>query len=123
IAEGKAALIEKTWTLGPAQNPAILTCALRQGPAHFINLAPGPDDSFALIDLPVTVREDTRHEKMRGSIRGWIQPQIPVAQALEEYSRWGGTHHSALLLGRHAEGLAAFADFGGVEFTRIEGKS
>ena len=45
---------------------------------------------------------------MRATVRAWVRPHGGVARFLEAYSRAGGTHHSALLLGDKAEALAAF---------------
>jgi len=105
-------LIEKDFPFTPAQNPAILTCAFQPGPAALVNLAPGPDDSFGLICAEVEVLEDTRNPAMRDSIRTWIRPcSGSLANFLEEYSRHGGTHHSALVYGVSRESLEAFAAF------------
>ncbi len=56
------------------------------------------------------------------TLRGWIRPRIPVADFLESYSRLGGTHHSALLVGgqlRTNWALRAFADSMGFQYVRI----
>jgi L-arabinose isomerase len=52
---------------------------------------------------------------MKRSVRGWIRPARPVAEFLEEYSRLGGTHHSALVLGQRPEFIRAFATFAGLQ--------
>jgi len=118
VASGKPRLIEKQFDFTPAQNPAVITCAPRQGPAVFVNLAPGPDDSFSLILAPVHVLPDCTGE-MQNVVRGWIMPERPVAEFLEAYSACGGTHHSALVLGDRLEALDAFSSFAGLECTVI----
>jgi len=115
IAAGKPVLREKPFPYTPAQNPAFITCAPQPGPATFVNLAPGPGSSFRLIIAPVDVLADARHPAMQESIRGWIRPRGGVARFLEEFSRLGGTHHSALVLGEQAEAIEAFARFAGLE--------
>jgi L-arabinose isomerase len=42
-----------------------------------------------------------------------------VAQFLEAYSRAGGTHHSALVLGDRAEAIAAFGRQCGINVMRL----
>jgi len=117
VAAGKAWLIEKDFPWTPAQNPAILACAPAPGPAVLVNLAPGPDDTFRLIIAPVEVQGDTTHPAMREAVRGWIRPRAAAGRFLEEYSRVGGTHHCALVLGDHAEAIAAMGGYLGMERT------
>jgi len=92
----------------------MLACAPRPGPAVLVNLAPGPENSFRLIPAPVEVLPDGTHPAMKKTVRGWIRPPCPVGDFLEAYSRLGGTHHIALVLGDRAEALAAFARLAGV---------
>ncbi|MEW6239132.1 MAG: hypothetical protein AB1656_27435 [Candidatus Omnitrophota bacterium] len=116
----KPRLIEKDFPWTGARNPAVITCAPAPGPAVLVNLAPGPQDSFRLILASVEVLGDALNTALRDSIRGWIKPSPPLEHFLEAYSRNGGTHHSALVLGERAEALNTFAAFAGVEVVRIE---
>lgn len=116
VATGKPILLEKEFPFTPAQNPAFITCALKPGPAVFVNIVPGPNDTFSLIIAPVNVLGDTKNTKMKGAVRGWIQPDSgTIGEFLEEYSLNGGTHHSGLVLGDVTEALVAFAEFAGLE--------
>jgi L-arabinose isomerase len=118
-AAGKPLVYEKPWSFSPAKSPASLACAPAPGPATLVNLAPGPCDSLTLIVAPVEVLGDAEHPGMRAAVRGWIRPALPVARFLEEYSRHGGTHHSALVPGASAEVLAAFARLAGLPCVRL----
>ncbi|HIJ73000.1 MAG TPA: hypothetical protein HPP83_02755 [Candidatus Hydrogenedentes bacterium] len=115
LACDKPRLFEKGLRLGGLRNPACLACAPRPGPATLVNLAPGSEDTFQLTVAPVEVLEDGTHEKARDWIRAWIRSPVPVSSFLERYSVLGGTHHSAIILGDHVEGLRAFAAFTGME--------
>jgi L-arabinose isomerase len=84
-----------------------------------VNLAPGPNDRFRLITAPVEVLADGTHPGLKQWVRGWIRPAPPLARFLEEYSHLGGTHHSALVFGDHAEALTAFAAFLKIEHCNI----
>ncbi|MDD3545994.1 MAG: hypothetical protein PHG96_11655 [Kiritimatiellae bacterium] len=121
IAEAKPRVISKPFFLGGSHDPAILTCAAKPGPAVFVNLAPGPDDSFTLIVVPVDVlpEGDRLAPAMRNAIRVWVRPRGGVAPFLDAYSRAGGTHHSALVLGEHVEAIKAFGRMIGVETKEI----
>ena len=114
LAEDRARLVERPFPFTEARNPAILTCALQQGPAVFVNLVPGPNDSFDLIVAPVDILGDATSTEMTATVRGWIRPACGVAPFLEAYSRHGGTHHSALVLGDCTDALCAFASFAGL---------
>ena len=114
VAAGKPRLLEKDFPYTAAANPAFLACAIDSGEAVLVNLAPGPDETFRLIVAPVEVLGDGTHPGMRESLRAWIRPRCGVAEFLERYSGLGGTHHSALVLGCHGEGLSAFARFAGL---------
>jgi L-arabinose isomerase len=115
VAAATPRLCEKDFPFTRAQNPAILACAPAPGPAVLVNLAPGPEDSFRLIVAPVEVLGDGTHPAFQQWVRGWIRPRRPVAEFLEAYSRLGGTHHSALVLGDCAEAVGALARLVGIE--------
>ncbi|HPA44524.1 MAG TPA: hypothetical protein PLZ55_00255 [bacterium] len=119
VAEGKALLCEKEFPWTPAGNPAVLTCAPAPGPAVLVNLAPGPASTFHLIIAPVEVLPDTNRPEFQSTVRGWIRPRCPLPEFLEQYSRAGGTHHSALILGDQTEFLNVFAVYAGLNKTII----
>ncbi len=121
VAGGKPRVFSKPFFVKGVPDVTVLTCAVRPGPAVFVNLAPGPDNSFALIVAPVEVlpEDDTLDPAMRNAVRTWIRPRRPVADFLEAYSRAGGTHHSALVLGDQAGAIAAFGRHLGIEVVMI----
>ena len=115
VIAGTPTLIEKPYPFSAALNPAMICGAPAAGPAILVNLAPGPDNRFGLIVARVEVLGDTDNASLQGAVRGWIRPAGDLADFLEAYSRHGGTHHSALVMGDRLEGLVAFADFAGLE--------
>ena len=119
VAAERPRLIEKPFPFTPACNPAVLTCAPAPGPAVLVNLAPGPGESFSLIGAPVEVLEDRSGNEWADTIRGWLRPAGGVAPFLEAYSRLGGTHHNALVLGQTIEAIRAFAAFANLPFHAI----
>jgi L-arabinose isomerase len=115
VVAGTPALIEKPYPFSGALNPAMLTGAPQAGRGVLVNLAPGPDAGFSLLVAPVKILGDSNNATLRGAVRGWIRPEGDVATFLENYSRHGGTHHSALLLGDRTEGVLAFGAFAGLD--------
>ncbi len=113
------AIVEMPFPYTRALNPAIAVAAFAPGPATLVNLAPGPHGTFGLVASEVEVLGDTENEEMRKSVRAWIRTQKPLPEFLEAYSRHGGTHHSALVYGKHARGIEAFANFTGLDLKLI----
>lgn len=111
IMAGKPVVREKAFPYTAAQNPVVFTGSPMPGQAVFVNLAPGPADRFGLIAAPVEILSEQPNPSMANSVRGWMRPRRSVPDFLEEFSRHGGTHHSALVFGDCLEGLQAFADF------------
>ncbi len=70
VADGKARLFTRPFFLKGALDTALLTCAVTPGPAVFVNLAPGPDDSFSLIIAPVEVQSED--EKLDPAMRNCV---------------------------------------------------
>ncbi|MFH1742824.1 MAG: hypothetical protein ABIH23_27795 [bacterium] len=120
VAADTPRLCDKDFPWTNAQNPAVITCAPEPGPAVLVNLAPGPDNSFRLIAALVDILDDTPNPALHDSVRGWIRPSCVLETFLEQYSRLGGTHHSALVIGDHVEDISAFASFAGIECVMIE---
>jgi len=114
VAAEKPLLCEKPFPMPNIIPPAILACAPAPGPATLVNVAPGPDDSFQMIAAPVEILGDSANEDMRKTVRGWIRPGIDVGPFLEQYSRLGGSHHCALILGSAIEAMNALASFLGI---------
>jgi len=110
VAGDRPRIIAKPLFSGGSLDPAILTCAVKPGPAALVNLAPGADDSFSLIVAPVEVLAEGAGlaSAMRDTIRAWVRPRMKVGPFLEAYAQAGGTHHSALVIGERAKAVAVF---------------
>lgn len=121
LAASTPRLFEKPYAFSDAKNPATLTCALAPGSAVLVNLAPGPADTFTLIAAPVEVLGDGTHPGLQDWIRAWVQPRMDLAAFLEDYSRLGGTHHSALVYGVDTDAIAGLAAFAGLPFQLLGG--
>jgi L-arabinose isomerase len=90
--------------------PTFAVGRFKAGEAVFVDLAPGPDDTFTLIVVPVKIQAVEGTDRMSDSVRGWFQPPMPVAEFLAEYSMTGGTHHAALVYGEVSEDLIRFGE-------------
>ena len=115
LAASKPRMYEKPFPFTPALNPAAISCGFAPGKAVLVNLTPGPNDTFGLILAPVEILPDSKSPAMQDWVRGWIKPQKELGQFLEDYSKLGGTHHSAIVMGDKVEALKAFAQMAGME--------
>lgn len=96
-------LVEMPFPFTDVGNPAVAVARFRAGEAVLVNLAPARDDTYSLIVAPVVMRDVSGTDRMADSIHGWFKAALPVGEFLAEYSRVGGTHHSALVYGDVAE--------------------
>lgn len=108
LADGACTLMTKDMPFLKVGAPAVAVGRFRAGEAVFVNLAPGPENTFTLIIAPVEMLGVQGEDKMTDLIRGWFRPTMPVAEFLESYSQLGGTHHSALVYGDATEDIALF---------------
>jgi L-arabinose isomerase len=119
VAASRPRIIEKRPFLFGPHPPAVMSMPVKAGAAVFVNLAPGPDDTFKLIVAPVEVLPDDDHGPMRDLVRAWIRPGGEIGAFLEAYSRHGGTHHSALVLGNRVAEVSAFGRMCGMDVVCI----
>jgi L-arabinose isomerase len=119
LAAQKPRLIANPYPWAEITPPVIPACTLKPGTAALVNIAPGPDDTFGLIVAAVEVLPEPAESRYTDSIRAWIKPRCPLETFLQEYSRHGGTHHAALVMGDRAPELEKFAFLAGLECARI----
>ena len=130
LPDAKPVLKEMPFPWTDADAPAIAVGRFRGGNAVLVDLAPsgsptvpsggetndgkcGAGGSFTLIVAPVWMCEITEPDNMEGSIHGWFEPDMRIADFLAEYSRAGGTHHAALVYGEAAAEIARFGEMMG----------
>jgi len=113
LVDGQAVLVAKEMPWVDADAPVLAVGRFRGGNAVLVNVAPGPQDTFTLIVAPVTMLDVEGEDRMADSIRGWFRPRMAVPDFLEEYSRLGGTHHSALVYGELTADLVRFGEIMG----------
>jgi L-arabinose isomerase len=119
LAAARPRLVERSYPFIKSGSCAVVVCAVRPGPAVFVNVAPGPGDRLTMLVSAVTMQEDPPNPALEDTVRGWMKPACDVTEFLETYSRHGGTHHSALVMGQTPESLCAVARFAGIEAVRI----
>lgn len=88
-------------------NPLVFSGEFKPGRAILVNLSPSAHGEFTIVAAPV---EMFSCDKVKNGVRGWFRPGMPVSDFLSEYSRQGGTHHSALIYGDDIEKVRALAE-------------
>lgn len=120
LAARKPLLVADPYLWARITPPVVAACSVKPGPAVFVNIAPGPDDTFGLILSPVEVLPEPEDSRYARKIRSWIRPRRTLESFLQEYSRLGGTHHAVLVLGDRTVCLEKLAFLAGIECARIE---
>ncbi|MCL2157899.1 MAG: hypothetical protein FWH48_00660 [Oscillospiraceae bacterium] len=111
---------EKDFIYGNAVNPVICSGCYKSGEGVFANIFKGAGNDFKLLVSPVTMEsEENGESNFKGTIRGWMKPQKHIGKFLEDLSRAGATHHSALIYGATVEQLSFFGELLGLEIIEI----
>lgn len=97
LVAGKPKLVVRPFPWTDADDPVVAVGRLKAGHALWVDLAPGPDESYTLITARVEVVEPEGEDRFEGSVRGWIRPAGELGAFLQRYSELGGTHHAALV--------------------------
>ena len=99
-------------------NSEICLLKKKKGTATFLNLFCS-HDGYKLLIAPVTMEEPVGEDKFTSSIRGWMRPEMPIADFLEKISMVGVTHHSMLVYDATPEQIAFFGRLLGLEIIRL----
>jgi len=115
----RPSLIDIPFAYTDADRPVIAVGRYRAGKAWLVNLAPGPDSRLSLIVVPVEMLDVTAQDNMKDVVRGWFKPPVELPEFLQEYSRLGGTHHSALIYGDVGDDIMRFGKIMGWDVKSI----
>ena len=105
--------MQKPFSFIDVDDPVLTLGRFRAGEAVFVNLAPGPQDTYTLIVAPVTMLDVDGTDANSNSIHGWMKPRQPISAFLSRYSQLGGTHHAALVYGDSTEIITGFGSLMG----------
>lgn len=114
----KPSLMEVPFIYTDAQNPIAGYTCYKKGEATFVNLYPTAD-GYSLLLAPVTMEEPSDVDNFQNKIRGWMRPNMPIAEFLEKISIEGVTHHSSLIYGATPSELEFFGKLIGVKVVVI----
>jgi len=115
----KPKLIEKDLLFLDVGNPVVAFGKFKPGEAVFVNVAPSSKNTYRLIVSSVTMMDTKGEDKMVDTIRGWFIPKMSIEDFLAEFSRAGGTHHSALVYGDVADEIISFGKMMGWGIVKI----
>lgn len=116
LVSGKPKLIRKDLPFIQVGNPAVAIGQFKGGQAVLVNFSPSLD-GYTLILSRIEII-DLKHD-LEDSITGWIKPEIPINDFLAEYSRSGGSHHSAIVYGNVYDELLDFGKIMGCSVVEI----
>jgi L-arabinose isomerase len=113
LVSGKSKLIMKDLPFIQVSNPAVAIGQFKEGKAVLVNFSPSLNNYTLILSHVEMI--DLKHE-LKDSVTGWIKPEIPIDDFLSEYSKAGGSHHSAIVYGNVYDELL---DFGRIMGCRI----
>ncbi|MHB8277337.1 MAG: L-arabinose isomerase family protein [Candidatus Humimicrobiaceae bacterium] len=104
LVSGKPFLFEKDVSLLETEPPAVAAGSFKPGKAVYINLAPDTDNIFRLLVseiemVDLSAKKESLKDNMDKTIRGWFKHKLGISEFLSQFSKHGGTHHSAMVYG------------------------
>ena len=116
LTSGKDGMKEIPFIYGDAKSPVVSYGRYKGGDAVFVNLYRTSNDFRMIISAVDMVEVRPDDDTLEVRVRGWMKPKKPIANFLEDISRVGATHHSALIYGARVEELVYFADLLGIGY-------
>jgi L-arabinose isomerase len=114
-ASAKPFLTEKPFPFTDAENPTVAYSTLKSGSAVLVNLAPFGSGKYGLTIVPGEMLSPQGENKFAMAVNGWFKPEMKLQEFLEEYSKCGATHHSAMVYGNVSNELALIGEYSGWE--------
>jgi L-arabinose isomerase len=104
-------LVKSDFPYTDAGSTVIAAGCFKSGEAVMVNLSEQPGGHFKLILSNGHMVEPPGTDNMKGSIRGWFEPDMPLTDYLAAFSRNGGTHHSVLVYGDYSKQITQFGEW------------
>jgi len=114
MADGRVHLVKKDFAFGDCASPATPVFAFKPGDATLVNLVPAPSGGFRLITARALMQKWDVNLQLQ-SPQGYMEPEKPLTEFLNEYSAHGGSHHLTLTYGDNAGKMAKLAALCGIE--------
>lgn len=114
LTEEQKAIKEMNFIYTDAQNPVVKYARYKEGSAAFLNVFRGPN-GYKMLVAPVSMEKPPCEDQFVDSMRGWMRPEMPIADFLEKISTAGVTHHSILVYDATPEQIAFFGRLLGLE--------
>jgi len=118
LCQGKPEIKETDFIFGEADNPIVCYGCYKSGDAVFVNVFKGPEGYNMLIS-PVEMIQPKK-DNYQGSVRGWMKPKMPLGDFLQEISKAGVTHHSALVYDAELSELEFFGKVLGLNVITVK---
>lgn len=117
LAAKKPELRNVSFNYTDAAPPVVGYAKFRAGNAIYANVY-RDETGYNMLVTPVEMLE-AENDGFRYSIRGWMKPDMKIADFLKNLSQLGATHHSLLVYDTTPEALAYFGELLGMKIYRI----
>ena len=119
IAAEKPHMVVRPFPFGDAGDPFALMASMKKGRSTLVNLAPLGDGKYTLTAIEGQMLPAPVNSDFKDLVNGWFRPDGELAKVLEEYSKNGGTHHSAMVYNVTAEAIRPIARYFGWKFVKL----
>ncbi len=110
-------LIDRELEIGGLSNPPTLVFSAQPGPATIVSLVP-LDGAYRIVALEGEIL-DTEEYPAVPMPYFHLKPDSGIRTSMDEWIRAGGTHHHALVLGRHARRWKMLCDILRIDFRAV----
>ncbi len=118
LSADKPEIKEIPFVFGDAEDPVVCYGCYQPGDAVFVNIFKDTE-KYNLLISPVKMLEHP-DDRFTGTVRGWMQPVLPLPEFLEAISNAGVTHHSSLVYGATLAELEYFGNLLGLHVIKIK---
>ena len=110
-------LIDRPLEIGGLSNPPTLVFSAQPGPATLVSLVP-LDAGYRLVALEGEILDTEEHHGIPMPYFH-IKPDTGIRRSMDDWIFAGGTHHQALVLGRHARRWKMLCGMLGIGYTAV----
>jgi len=105
----KPRVAKKEFIFNDADDTTYICGRMKKGQGVLVNLAPSKD-SFTLIVAPMNALDIPAEGSLKDTVSGFLTPNKNISEFLTEFSKAGGTHHSAFVYGDVKNSIIAFGE-------------
>lgn len=118
VADGKPQLRNVSFNYTDAEPPVVGYARFKGGKGVYLNVFKDSEE-YKLLIAPVEMQA-VEKDNFPYAVRGWMKPQVPVADFLKKLSMNGATHHSILIYDTTVDEMEFFGRLLGMPVIKLD---